>query len=282
MVKYGMNMLLWTSDVSDEHFPLFGQLKEIGYDSIELPVFDLDTDRFTRVGNELRKNELSVTSVTVCSEETNPISPDASIRKAAVEYLKQAVDISAACGATHLCGPLHSALGAFSGASRTEDEWNRCKDVLSEVGDHAKANDVTLVVEYLNRFECYFLNTAVDAAQLCREIDHPNVRTMYDTFHANIEEKSITEAVKACAEYTVHVHISENDRSTPGAGGVNWDESFAAFKEVGYDNGCLTIEAFGLALPELAAATRIWRRMYGTELELARQGFEFMKSHWEA
>ena len=71
MVKYGMNMLLWTSDVSDEHFPLFGQLKNMGYDSIELPVFDLDTDRFTRVGNELKKNELSVTSVTVCSEETN-------------------------------------------------------------------------------------------------------------------------------------------------------------------------------------------------------------------
>jgi D-psicose/D-tagatose/L-ribulose 3-epimerase len=282
MVKYGMNMLLWTSDVTEEHYPLFEQLKEIGYDAVELPVFDLNEAKFTRIGEELKKNELSTTAVTVCAADANPISPDAAVRRAAVSHLKQAVDICAVSGATHLCGPIHSTLGQFSGAGRTDDEWNWCKDVLSEVADHARANDVTLVVEYLNRFECYFLNTAADAARFCREVSHPNVRTMYDTFHANIEEKSITQAVKACSEYMVHVHISENDRSTPGAGGVNWDESFAALKEVGYDDGYLMIEAFGLALPELAAATCIWRRMYDTELELARQGLEFMKTRWES
>ena len=246
MVKYGMNLLLWTSDVSEEHFPLFAQLKEIGYDGVELPVFDLSEEKFTRVGAELKKNELTTTAVTVCGEDANPISSDAAVRKAAVQHLKQAVDMCAASGATHLCGPIHSTLGQFSGSGRTNDEWNWCKDVLSEVADHAKVNTVTLVVEYLNRFECYFLNTAADAARFCREVNHPNIRTMYDTFHANIEEKSITEAVKACSEYMVHVHISENDRSTPGAGGVNWDESFSALKEVGYDDGYLMIEAFGL------------------------------------
>ena len=55
MVKYGMNLLLWTSDVSEEHFPLFAQLKEIGYDGVELPVFDLSEEKFTRVGAELKK-----------------------------------------------------------------------------------------------------------------------------------------------------------------------------------------------------------------------------------
>lgn len=281
MVKYGMNMLLWASDLTEEHMPLFGQLKEIGYDGVEVPIFDIDEAKFARIGEELKKCELGATAVTVCAEDANPISPDAAVRKAAIEHLKQAVDMCTASGATHLCGPIHSTLGQFSGAGPTEDERSWCKEVLSNVGDYAKANNVTLVVEYLNRFECYFLNTAADAARLCREIDHPNVRTMYDTFHANIEEKSITEAVKACSEYLVHVHISENDRSTPGAGGVNWDESFAALKESGYDNGYLTIEAFGLALPDLAAATMIWRRMFSTEMELAKQGLEFMKSRWE-
>lgn len=281
MVKYGMNMLLWTSDISDEHMPLFGQLKEIGYDGVELPIFDIDDAKFSRIGEELKKNELGATAVTVCAEDANPISPDAAVRKAATDHLKRAVDMCVASGATHLCGPIHSTLGQFSGSGPSDDEWNWCKDVLSEVGDHAKDNDVTLVVEYLNRFECYFLNTAADAARFCREVNHPNVRTMYDTFHANIEEKSITEAVRACSDYLVHVHISENDRSTPGAGGVNWDESFAALKDVGYDDGYLMIEAFGLALPDLAAATMIWRRMFETELDLAKQGLAFMKSRWE-
>jgi D-psicose/D-tagatose/L-ribulose 3-epimerase len=99
---------------------------------------------------------------------------------------------------------------------------------------------------------------------------------MYDTFHANIEEKSPAAAIKACADQMVHVHISENDRSTPGEGGINWDANFAALKEVKYD-GWLMIEAFGLALPALAAATKIWRRMFPNEEHLARNGLAFMK-----
>jgi D-psicose/D-tagatose/L-ribulose 3-epimerase len=139
---------------------------------------------------------------------------------------------------------------------------------------------VTLVVEYLNRFECYFLNCADDAARFVKEINHPNIRMMYDTFHANIEEKCVATAIKTCAPVTVHVHISENDRSTPGEGHVEWDATFKALKEVGYD-GWFVVEAFGLALPALAAATKIWRRMFPTEEYLATNALKFMKSRWE-
>jgi D-psicose/D-tagatose/L-ribulose 3-epimerase len=100
---------------------------------------------------------------------------------------------------------------------------------------------------------------------------------IYDTFHANIEEKNIAEAIRVCADYTVHVHISENDRGTPGEGHVAWDETFDTLKQTGY-NGWLMVEAFGLALPELAAATKIWRRMYESEEQLARDALAFMKA----
>ncbi len=279
-MKYGMNLLLWTSDVTEADFGILENLKEWGYDGVEIPCFNMEAANFKALGARLDELELGRTAVTVCPPEANPISPDEKVRKFAVDHLKKAVEMCAIAGATHLAGPIHSTLGEFSGQGRTDDEWNRCKDVLSEVGDHARENNVTLTVEYLNRFECYFLNCAEDAGRFCREVDHSHVKTMYDTFHANIEEKSITEAVKACADQLVHVHISENDRSTPGEGGVNWDESFAALKEVGYD-GWLMIEAFGLALPDLAAATRIWRRMFPSEEHLACEGLKFMKSRWE-
>ena len=279
-MKYGMNLLLWTAGVTEVHFPLLTSLKEWGYDGVELPMFDFDVNQYKKIGAELKKVGLESTAVTVCPADQNPISPDAAVRAAGLARLKQAIDCCAAAGATQLCGPIHSALGEFSGKGRTEDEWNHAKDILSQAGDYAKANNVTLVVEYLNRFECYFLNCAADAAQFCRELGHSHVKTMYDSFHANIEEKSITQAVKACADQLVHVHISENDRSTPGDGGINWDETFRALKNVKYD-GWLMIEAFGLALPELAAATRIWRRMFPSEEYLARNGLKFMKSSWE-
>ncbi len=279
-MKYGMNLLLWTAGVTEQHFPLLADIKAWGFDGVELPLFDFDVVNAARVGAELKRQGLGATAVTVCTAAENPISADPAIRNAGLMRLKKAVDTAAAAGCTHLCGPIHSALGEFSGAGRTPDEWQRARDVLARAADHAKACNVTLVVEYLNRFECYFLNCAADAAQFCREVGHSHLKTMYDTFHANIEEKSISDAVRACADQLVHVHISENDRSTPGEGGVNWDQSFDALKQVGYD-GWLMIEAFGLAMPELAAATRIWRRMFPSEEHLARNGLRFMKSRWQ-
>jgi D-psicose/D-tagatose/L-ribulose 3-epimerase len=279
-MKYGMNLLLWTSDVTEEHFGLLENLKEWGYDGVELPVFDMDESKFKNVGDKLTELGLGRTAVTVCTPEENPISDDASIRAAGLSRLQKAIDMCAAAGVTHLLGPIHSALGEFPGRGRTEEEWKWGQEILAQAADHAKANDVTLVCEYLNRFECYFLNCADDAARFTREVGHSHLKMMYDTFHANIEEKSITDAVKSCADQMVHVHISENDRSTPGEGGVNWDESFAALKSIDYD-GWFMIEAFGLSLPDLAAATKIWRRMFTTEEALAKNGLAFMKSRWE-
>jgi D-psicose/D-tagatose/L-ribulose 3-epimerase len=100
---------------------------------------------------------------------------------------------------------------------------------------------------------------------------------MYDTFHAHIEEKNVTQALRDCADVLSHVHISENDRSTPGTGNVRWAENFDTLKEIGYD-GWMMVEAFGLALKELVAATKIWRRMYDTEEQLARDALAFMKT----
>jgi D-psicose/D-tagatose/L-ribulose 3-epimerase len=99
---------------------------------------------------------------------------------------------------------------------------------------------------------------------------------MYDTFHAHIEEKDPRAALQDCKDVLVHVHLSENDRSTPGAGQVEWEETFAALKEIDYD-GWVVIEAFGDSLPELAGATKIWRRMFDSEEQLARDGAAFIR-----
>ncbi len=279
-MKYGMNMLLWTTDVNESHFGILESLKKIGYDGVELPIFDMDVAKFSGIGKKLNDLGLQRTAVTVSTDAANPISADAAIRQAGLDNLKKAIDCCRAAGVTHLCGPIHSALGSFTGQGPTADEWSRAKEILTKAGDHARQANVTLVVESLNRFECYFLNCLADAARFCREVNHSHVKTMYDTFHANIEEKCIATAIKSNIDQIVHVHISENDRSTPGEGGVNWDTSWKALKEANYD-GWLVIEAFGLSLPALAAATKIWRRMFTDELTLAANSLKFMKARWQ-
>ena len=279
-MKTGMNLLLWTGLVTEEHFPLLGKIKAAGFDGVELPVFEGEVSHYKMLGKELKKQGLKCTTVTIVAPETSPISPDAAVRKAAVERLKWAIDCNKALGAETMVGPFHSPLGVFSGDPPTADEKKRAADVLRQAAEYAKQANLMLAIEYLNRFECYFLTTAADAAALVKNVDHPNFRTMYDTFHANIEEARPSTAIKTVAPYLAHVHISENNRGTPGTGQVDWFESFRTLREVGYD-GWLVIEAFGRALPALAAATRVWRDFFPSPEHVYTHGIRFMKSMWE-
>ncbi|MAQ89627.1 MAG: sugar phosphate isomerase/epimerase family protein [Pirellulaceae bacterium] len=275
-MKFGMNLLLWTGAMNDDMIPVVASLKEMGYDGVEIPVFEDNIDLYTQWGARLKEMGLECTAVTVRGEEDNPISADPAVRALGVENNKRALDNAAAAGAVRLVGPYHSALGVFSGQGPTEDEWKWGVDSMRQVAEHAETVGITLGVEALNRFETYLLNTHADSARFVREVDHPNARMMYDTFHANIEEKDIAQAIRDCSDVCALVHISENDRSTPGTGNVDWDTNFNTLKEVGYD-GWMVVEAFGLALPELVAATKIWRRMYESEEQLAGDALKFMQ-----
>lgn len=276
-MKFGMNLLLWTDHLHDGMLPVLEKLKSMGYDGVEVPMFRGDEAFYREWNKRIGDLGLERTAVTVRGGDDNPISPDAKIRAAAVDANKRTLDWCQALGAKALCGPTHSAIGLFSGAGPTKDEWKWGVETMRASAEHAAKARVTIAVEYLNRFETYFLTCAADLVRFIQAVDHPNCRLMYDTFHANIEEKNIPEAIRISAPYTALVHISENDRSTPGQGHVHWKETFDTLKEVKYD-GWMVVEAFGNSLPEITAATKIWRRMYDSEEQLARDGLAFMKT----
>jgi D-psicose/D-tagatose/L-ribulose 3-epimerase len=276
-VKLGMNMLLWSTDVSGpEYDATFAMLKDAGFDGVEVPIFDREVDKYAELGSRLDALGLERLGVSARSTNDDPTSADPAVRAEAAAATRANVDSAAAMGAPLVCGPLGAPLGVFSGAPPTAEEKARAVEYLQEVAPYAEERGVTIVLEYLNRFEMYLTNTAADLAALVREVGHPSVRMMYDTFHAHIEEKDPRSALQACKDVLVHVHLSENDRSTPGAGQVEWEETFAALKEIDYD-GWVVIEAFGDSLPELAGATKIWRRMFESEEQLARDGAAFIR-----
>jgi len=276
-MRFGMNLLLWADTLGDEVLPLLDQIKQIGYDAVEIPIFENDVEKYAQWGKRFDDAGLARTGVTVRGLEDNPMSTEPSVRQKGVDGNKAALDCAAAAGCETMCGPFHSALGHFSGKGPTEDEWGWAVNSMRQVAEHAQQCDVTLGVEYLNRFECYLLNTAADGARFCRDVNHPRCKMMYDTFHAHIEEKDTAAAIRQLEGILAHVHISENDRSTPGQGNVRWGENFDTLHEIGYDN-IMVIEAFGLSLERLVPATKIWRRMYDSEVQLATDGLNFMKS----
>ncbi len=279
-MKTGMNLLLWTPHVTSEHFPILADLKKTGYDTVEIPVFEGTPDHYAMLGAELDRLGLERSVVSVIGPSgKNPLSSDKAHRQAAVEYTKWAIDCTAALGARTLAGPMHSELGYFSGNGATAAERKNGIAFHRKVGDHAARKNVRFALEALNRFECYFLNTMEQLADYLDEVDHPAVKAMYDTFHANIEEKDPVKAIKTIKKHMIHVHISENDRGTPGKGHVPWEATYKALRAAKYD-GWLTIEAFGRAMPELAAATRVWRDFFPTRESVYREGFKQMKNGW--
>ena len=280
-MRTGMNLLLWTTHVTRELYPILGKLKQAGFDGVEIPVFEGTAEHYKEVHRELDKQGLACTVVTVATPEANPISDDAAVREAAVERMKWVLDMTAILGGDILAGPYHSPLGIFSGSGPIEDELKRGADVLRKAAEMAKKANIKMALEYLNRFECYFLTTAADTRAFVKRVDHPNLRMMYDTFHAHIEEKDQAKAYASVADSVVHFHVSENDRGTPGTGQIHWDNAFRALRQAKYD-GWLVIEAFGRALPALAAATKVWRDLFPAAEEVYTQGLRFMKDKWAA
>jgi len=275
-MKFGVNTMVWTTRVGKAQEPLFGRIREWGFDGVELFLSPEEPADIPAVRAVLDQLKLERTTCSVLPSEANLISSKLATRARGVEFLKECVERTAELGARLICGPLYAGLGVMTGRRRTQEEWKWAVDGLQAAADHARRCNVTLCLEPLNRFETYFLNTLDDAARLVHDVGTSNVKIHFDTFHANIEERNPAEALRSVARELGHVHISENDRGVPGAGHCDWRGMLEALKEIGYD-GWLTIESFAQPEPDLAAAAAIWRDLAPSGDELARQGLEFVR-----
>lgn len=276
MAKIGFNVLAWSAVITEELLPVMDRLKRIGYDGVEFFIGASDEQAYKKFGAHAQDIGLETTSVFVLSAEENPISPDKTVRAKGLDRIRWAIERAHELGSKVMCGPFHSAFATFAAHAPEEQEYKWSAEVLHEAGNYAAQEGIVLTPESLNRFECYLCNTMDQLHQLISLTDHPNVRGMIDTHHANIEEKIISTAIKKIAPVLYHVHISENDRGTPGKGHVPWDEVFSNLAEVNYD-GWLTIEGFTRNDPDFANAINVWRE-FAKPWDMAEQGLQFIKS----
>lgn len=279
-MKIGMNMLLWTTRVTAEHAGRLEAIRAAGADGVEIPVMEGCAAEYRELACVLDDVGLKRTaSMAFLTAEQNPASADVKCRQGAADHLKWLLECASALGATVICGPMYQTLGAFTGQGATEEEKNRAADVLRGVAGLAHAAGITLAVEPLNRFEAYLLNTLSDAADFVARVNHPSVGVLFDTFHANIEEKDPVGCIARHGGAIKHVHCSASDRGIPGRDHVDWKGTLGELKSAGYD-AWLVVEAFGRALPGLAAATRIWRDMFPDAGKVAPEAVAFLRRMW--
>ena len=277
--KFGVDTFIWSENYGKDDLWIIPKAKELGFEVIDFAISDPYGFPVKEVKDELDRVGIDCVCTTTLTEETNPISPDPDIRKAAVRAVKKCIDICNELGAPILGGVNYAAWGYLTKKPRTQEEWEYGVECMRESAEYAKATgNVNICVECVNRFETHFLNIAEDAVQFCRDVGTDNMKVHLDCFHMIREEKSFSGAVKTCGKkYLGYVHVNENDRGIPGTGLVPFREFFTALKEIGYD-GPLVIESFDPSFEELSGNCAIWRKFADTGEELAVEGLKNLKA----
>ena len=207
----------------------------------------------------------------------DPLSGAVSERAAGAAQLRWRVDCAQALGAEVGAWPFHQPLGQFSGRGVTGAQWRRMVESQRTMSDYA--GDLRRAIEPLNRFECYALNLAADAAGLVAAVGRPNSGYLYDRFPAHIEERDPVAVLQATMPAVRHVDVSENDRRTPGRGHAGFRPALRALKAAGYDHW-ISVEAFGQALPDIAAATKVWRPHFPSETQRVTEAIGLIRQIW--
>ena len=280
MALIGVNAWVWTSPVNTEEFGrLAPMVKRMGFDVIEIGIEGTSDLDYRRGAEVARANGLGVSVCAAMGPDRDLIHPDESIRRNGMSYVRHCIDAAQTMGAPNVCGPLYSSVGRTWQA--TDDERKRDVDLLvaqlRELAKYAGDRGVGLGVEPLNRFETSFLNLTSQAIEVVDRVDHPGCGLLLDTFHMNIEERSIGDAIRAAGKRMRQLHTCENDRGAPGSGHVPWPEVAAACKDVGF-NGPFVIESFTNKVKSIARAAAIWRKFAETQDALAENGLRYLRT----
>jgi D-psicose/D-tagatose/L-ribulose 3-epimerase len=244
-------------------------LRDQGFAALEIPMFNPSALDTSSISKALAANDLECSVCAILPEGINPISADPDTRKRSITHLQACIEATASMGSHLLAGPVYGPIGYQPGHRRTNDEWRWFLDALHSIEQHLETNDVTLAFEPVNRSETHFIRTASDALALCDAMNSPRIGVTIDTFHANIEEKNTTSALRSLGSNLKHIHLSENHRGIVGSGQIDFAAIHRALKAISYE-GYLMIEGFGYSAAEPTAPGFLWAEQETTPESFAK------------
>ncbi len=274
-MRIGISAFAWTAQFEQSHLGILPKIKATGLSAVEIPMFDPSALPVKSISDAFKANDLECTVCAILPKSINPISPDADVRRKAIEHLARCVETAAAMGAKLLGGPLFAPIGYLPRHRPRQVEWSWAVNAFQALSNVLDANDMNLSLEPVNRSETFFLRTAAETKQLCELIGNPRIGVTIDTFHANIEERNIASAVLSLGSRLKHVHASENDRGPLGRGHVPFVEIVSALKAIDYD-GYLMIEGFGYSANEKNAPGKLWASKDVSPESLAIESAEYL------
>lgn len=275
---FGASTYIWVSPFSNDTLDILSKIKDLGFDYIEICVEDPRTIKTDLIKAELERVKLGALVCGAFGPDRDISSEDSSIRKVGVEYIKTCIDYAYELGSPIVSGPMYSATGKARLLAEKEKaiQWSWAVENLKECAEYAAPKGIKLAIEPLNRFETDFINTVEQAMILLQRINYENVGLLLDTFHMNIEETDICEALRMAGEKIFNFHACSNTRGTPGKDHFDWTAMVETLRMINYKNP-IVIESFTDKITEIAKAVSLWRPLAESQDDLAKNGLKFLK-----
>lgn len=272
-MKYGIYYAFWESEWNNNYTPYIEKCKKLGFDAVEIgcgAFHELEDAAFVELGQAAKDNDMLITGGYGPRKEHNLASTDKTEIKETMKFYEDMFRKMKLAGIDRIGGALYSYWPVnFAAGIDKAGDWKRSVEGMRALADLAADYDVTLNMEVLNRFEGYLMNEASEGLAYVKEVDRPNVKLMLDTFHMNIEETSIIDAILSSEGYLGHFHVGEANRRCPEAGGrFDWKEIGDALHKIHYD-GFVVMEPFVKMGGQVGSDIHVWRDLSGGADEAA-------------
>ena len=261
-MKYGIYYAYWEQEWASDYIPYIEKVAKLGFDFLEIACTPINgyTDRQLKdIRQAAKDNGIFLTAGHGPAPSQNLASADPAVVKNAKEFFAtllknlEKLDIHTIGGGIYSYWPVD-----YSKPIDKAGDWARSVENVREIGKIAGDCGVDYCLEVLNRFEGYLLNTAEEGVQFVKEVGLPSVKVMLDTFHMNIEEDSMGDAIRRTKGLLGHFHTGECNRRVPGKGRMPWREIGNALQDIGYE-GLVCMEPFVRMGGTVGSDIKVWR-----------------------
>ncbi len=268
MNKLGIFMNFWEKNWDADHIKYINKAADIGFDVLEFqaqPLLEMSDARLAEIKSAADRRGIELTYSLGLDPKYDISSEDESVRCSGVKYLSQIMDRVKKMDGKIISGVSYAGWGVTIG-SRKQQMLGQSIKSMRELVKAAENYGITYCVEAVNRFESALLNTSAEAVEYVKRVDSPAIGVLLDTFHMNIEENNIGDAIRYAGEYLKGFHTGESNRAAPGRGHLDWDEIFKALSDIKY-TGRIVSEPFVMPGGEVGDAVKLWRNLVSENTE---------------
>lgn len=284
-MKHGIYYAYWANEWEADYCYYVDKVARLGFDALEIgctPIPDYSNEQILELKKCAEDNNILLSGGYGPSPEHNVASASSHVRYNAFNWYARLFEKMAALNMHFLGGELYSCWPInFDKLNSKPEEWKRSIEGVQKLAELASPYNITLGMEAISRYDSYLINTADECIQFVKEVNLPNVKVMLDTFHMNIEEDNIGDAIRSAGKHLGHLHTCESNRKVPGKGSIPWHEIGLALKDIEYD-GMAIMEPFVRMDGTVGKDIKVWRDVScgASEEELdsdAQKALQFQK-----